>query len=332
MRKWRHVRAAGLALLALWAGGCGPQTHPIPSVRYGYGGAAAGPPAAVGGRASPVAAAGGYIAPPPIAGNYVPPPPPPAAGVGGEYVPPLQPIAGGVPIPPGETVQPFDAGTDPSRNKVVAGMVCERFAAIECAGEAHCCTAPGRTVDACRTAVANSCNQDGYLDAVSLNSITGFDPTTAEAGFTMLEQKAAQCDPTIASWGIGTDGLRGMLKGTIAPNASCKPAGAITADKATQAAALLSCTNITTTACLPTSLLGNWACAPKNDVGGSCITDYNCIDGEYCNNPKMTLGMCARRSTAGATCKNPDECTTLYCEGGMCVPPTTQLAYCLSGS
>jgi hypothetical protein len=334
MRKWRDVQAAGLGLLALCVGGCEPQSIPSPvMMRYGNGGAAAVPAAAVGGAASQVAASGGYIAPPPTAGTYVPPPPPPAAGIGGAIPPPAA-GGGGLPIAAmGGTEQPFDAGADPNRNKVVAGMVCERFAAIECAGEAHCCSAPGRTVDACRTAVANSCNQDGYLDAVSLNSITGFDPVTAEASFTTLEQKAAQCDPTIASWGIGNDGLRGMLKGTVAPGASCKPPGVVTGDKALQASALLSCTNITTTACLPKALLGDWTCVPKNDVGGNCVTDYNCIDDEYCSIPPMqSIGKCARRAVAGGSCKNPNECTTLYCEGGMCVPPTTQLAYCLSGS
>ncbi|HTU62522.1 MAG TPA: hypothetical protein VMF89_28875, partial [Polyangiales bacterium] len=62
-----------------------------------------------------------------------------------------QPAAeGGAPAPAIEKATEFDAGDDPERNKVTAAQLCERLATINCAGEAFCCDAPNRTVEACK--------------------------------------------------------------------------------------------------------------------------------------------------------------------------------------
>jgi hypothetical protein len=224
---------------------------------------------------------------------------------------------------------PFDAGSDPDRNKVKPGGVCARLAAISCAGEAHCCSAPTRTTAACRSAAMTSCTNDAYLDQSSQNSVTGFDTTVAEQSFTELEQKAAQCDPSISSWSLGNEGLRTMFKGTLAAGANCKPTSAGVTDKAKDAAALLSCTSFMTSACLPKSLLGAWNCSPKNSVAGSCVTDFNCMDGLFCNNPSMApLGKCASRMALGDSCSDPTQCTTFACKGGRCVVADRDAAYC----
>jgi hypothetical protein len=317
--------AVGLCLMLGWMA-CG-HPDPIP-YRPGSGGAS-GLAIPVSGGGS-VAAAGSVSSPAGIGG---------VAGIGG-WVAGIGGVAGyggspgmaGVVAAMGGTgavvaLPPFDAGSDPNRNRVMPGMLCARMAVIDCAGEQHCCNSPGRTVDACRADVMKTCS-DGYLDEIAMDPITGFDQSAATAAFTTLEQKASQCDTTVAAWGASTDGLRGILKGTLAANANCKPSQPTT-DTATLGAALASCTGIATTACLPKSLLGQWTCAPKNASGAGCASDYNCNDGLYCNAPAMMLGKCARRLAVGASCSAPNQCESLYCKGGKCVAADQQVAYCL---
>jgi hypothetical protein len=222
----------------------------------------------------------------------------------------------------------FDAG-NASLNMVQAGAVCSRLATLDCAGEAHCCNSPGRTVATCQSDIMTACTQTLYLDTLSQNPITGFDKSAAASAFTVLEQKASQCDISVASWGASVDGLRSIFKGTIAPGKSCKPTQNLM-DKATAGAALASCTGIAATACLPKSVLGDWTCSPKNAAGGSCLTDNNCNDGLYCNLPSTSaLGKCAATLPVGSSCTAPSQCTSLFCKNSVCVAADQQAAYCL---
>src|SRR5689334_19202380 len=43
----------------------------------------------------------------------------------------------------------FDGGTDPDRNRVPAGHVCDRLTTLQCAGEQHCCPT-NRSYDTCK--------------------------------------------------------------------------------------------------------------------------------------------------------------------------------------
>jgi hypothetical protein len=225
---------------------------------------------------------------------------------------------------------PFDAGSDPNRNHVVAGSLCARISAIQCAGEAHCCSAPARTVSTCETTLRTACTNQLYLDTLAANPVTGFDSGTTATILDELESRSSQCDTGIAAWGVSPQGLRGILKGTIAPGASCKPPGTNLTDKPVLAAALASCTGLDTTACLPKALFSEWPCAPKNPVGSSCVTDDNCQPDMYCSNPSMNfLGKCAQRLALGSACKvGGTECSSLYCRAGQCVPPSVDTAYC----
>lgn len=226
--------------------------------------------------------------------------------------------------------KPFYAGDDPNRNNVQPGMLCARLAVIQCAAEAHCCFAPGRTVEECERELRQTCNDELYLDTIAASSITGFDAAAAAAAYSELERRSSECDLGIAAWGLTA--LRGILKGTKNPNQSCKPAGvAAINDKEAQAAALASCAQIEDYACLPMSLLGDWTCAPKNASGGNCVTEDNCQPGMYCRNPNMQLlGKCAQRLELGASCTNGSECSSLYCKAGKCVAAEQQVAFCLS--
>ncbi len=224
----------------------------------------------------------------------------------------------------------FDAGTDPGRNMVDAAQLCDRLTTIQCAGEAHCCVAPGRSVEQCKTEMMDGCVNEAYLNAIAANAITAFSPDAAAAAFTQFEMMASQCDPSIAAWGSSVTGLRGILLGTKAPGDSCKPPTLQLTNPAAAAAALASCTDLATHACLPTGLATAWTCAPKNSAGGACFTDINCQDGLYCPNPDAGFSAtCAARKAEGAGCGLPKECASLFCKGGKCVAQEQQAAYCL---
>jgi hypothetical protein len=221
----------------------------------------------------------------------------------------------------------FDAGSDPARNQITAGNVCARLAEIQCAGEAFCCDAPGRDVGSCVTTMTAGCRDQLYADMISQKSSTGFDPARAGVVFTELERLASECDPGIASYGESVEGLRGIFRGTVAPDDRCGPPPSLA--EVDGAAALASCTSPETHACLPQGL--SWRCEPRADVGGDCFTDVNCMPGLFCDNPDLDLGgsTCMQRKAAGSPCALPNECSSLACRGGTCAPAGVQTAYCL---
>lgn len=308
------LRCSVALLLAGLVSACGPQRVPYPSgSRPGMAGRTA-PEGGSGGKVSPTGGSGGSSGE--LAGA--------AADGGGGPEPQAGSSAGGS---SGGGV-PFFAGSDPNRNQVQPGGLCARLAAIQCAAEAHCCFAPGRSVEACESEIRGNCNDELFLDAIAMDAVTGFDAAAAAAAYTELERRSSECDLGIGQWGLTA--LRGILKGTLAANRSCKPPGAASVtDKRAQAKALASCTNITEYACLPMSLLGDWTCAPKNDSGGNCATEDNCRSGLYCRNPNMQIGRCTARLALGATCAQGTDCSSLYCKGGKCVEAAQQAVFCL---
>ncbi|MET0390722.1 MAG: Dickkopf N-terminal cysteine-rich domain-containing protein [Polyangiales bacterium] len=278
-----------------------------------------------GARSAAVSASAGAPAASPGATNVAGSAPvstaPPAAGSGAAVAPPPVPV---------ERAAAFDAGKDPNRNKVTAADLCTRLVAINCAGEAFCCDTPTRTVDACKTALLQTCTSELMIDRIAMNPITGFDAGAAEKAYTELESKAAACDPTVAAWGASSDGLLGILKGSVAAGASCMPAQALP-DAVTLAAALVSCADSRTNACLFENPLGAWTCSPKVAEGGTCNSDNNCSDGFYCNLPSLSLtGQCAARKAVGMNCTGPTQCVSLFCKSGKCVEADQRAAYCLA--
>jgi hypothetical protein len=242
---------------------------------------------------------------------------------------PALPMGGGdfAPLPPLED-RIFDAGTDPARNQVQAGQVCTRLAQIQCAGEAFCCENPGRDRATCEVVMRDGCINQLYLDAMTENPDTGFDPAAAATTMTQIETMASTCDVGIAEFGASPDGLMGMFRGTVEAGESCSPG--LTTNEAAAAGALASCADVNTTACLPRSAL-SWRCDPRGQVGDDCFSDLNCVDGLYCPNPDLDLGgaQCAQRLPDGSPCSLPNECASLFCKAGQCAPVTVQNAYCL---
>ncbi len=224
----------------------------------------------------------------------------------------------------------FDAGSESGRNDVVVGKICERMSTIQCAGEAFCCTNPGRTEAECKATMLQGCTTQLMIDDIAANPITGFDAIFATAAFTHYEDITSKCDPGVAAWGESVDGLRGILRGTRNAGQSCTPATTSLSNKVPAAAALASCNDLATQACLPRNIT-LWSCAPKNGVGGNCFSDVNCTAGLYCDNPKFKLTgtTCKTRKADGTACVNPNECASLFCKKSVCAPTSQQAAFCL---
>jgi len=230
----------------------------------------------------------------------------------------------------------FDAGNDPSRNRVQPGGICQRLATLQCEGEAHCCTSPGRSFDACFTKQADICTNELQLDLIAAEPVAGFDAEMTAQVLTHFEQMAAGCDPDISVWGASMDGLRRMLQGTVEAGGSCMPPDGIPS-VAWYGAALASCEQIATHACLfggdgpiplpPTSA----TCSERGQQGASCFVDTNCIDSLYCENPygQYSTGTCAARKPVGSSCGSGVECESRFCSAGSCIERTQQAAFCL---
>ena len=228
----------------------------------------------------------------------------------------------------------FDGGTDPNRNKVQAGGICERLTTLQCAGEAHCCSNAGRTFAQCRSELMNECTTQLYMDDLAKNSATGFSAAQAELALARFEQQASTCDPNAILWPLlAADGLRGMFQGTRPPGQQCRPGGL--ASVLNYGVALASCAQIGTHACLftgngPIAAPENATCAARADVGATCYVDTNCKDDAYCANPqeKYSSGKCTARKAIGTACSNGIECVKQVCTGGMCAEPTAQDTWC----
>lgn len=226
----------------------------------------------------------------------------------------------------------FDAGSADDRNDVTAGEICQRVADILCAGEAFCCDDPGRDVAACQTAMLKTCNNSYMLDTIAMDPRVGFDPAGASAAFTMLEERAKACDPSVSAWAVSSEGFVMGLDGTLNAGDDCEPmGGAENASVAELLTALASCSTSAGLACLPSP--DGWKCAPRSSAGGKCATDGNCADGMYCVNTSEELdgsGTCTARKAAGMTCTDATECASFICTSGKCAAvDDKQAAYCL---
>jgi hypothetical protein len=238
--------------------------------------------------------------------------------------------AGGGAKPAGDAGPSFDAGTDPNRNKVMAGAICARLATIQCAGEAACCTSPGRDFKTCQASLADNCKQTLLLDDLSKAAPIGFDPVAASTAFGELEHRVSVCDPSAAAWALSADGFERSFTGTLGVGDNCEPKGGLSgASLPDLSVSLASCRLGDGLACLPGDK--GWACAPRAQRGGRCFSDLNCGDGLYCDNPQgMFNGMCTARKAAGEKCSSDTQCTSFICKGAKCTADDdVQASYCL---
>lgn len=211
--------------------------------------------------------------------------------------------------------------------------LCVQLAGLQCGAEQRCCENPGRDLETCQKAVSDACAQNLFLDDIAAIPSAGFDMQLASAVFLEFAQRLSECDVDVSRWNVGPTGIRSIFRGTIEEGQSCKPAQVLTSSKSTQAAALLSCRDPETTACLPQSLLGDWTCTLKGTTGASCLTDDNCQEDTYCSNPEQSpLGQCQPRSPDGTACTGSTQCTSLTCVSGTCQSPDVDAAYCAASN
>jgi hypothetical protein len=225
----------------------------------------------------------------------------------------------------------FDAGSDPERNAVGPGELCDRLATLQCAAQAFCCDDPQRTIDQCEKRMREGCEDELYLDDIAAEMSSGFDADAARQAFDTLEQLASTCDPGIAAEGFALSGLRGIIRGSVPAGRSCSPPNyplLLPSDK-TAAIALASCAEPDANACMPGETA--WRCQPLAAEGEECFTDLNCQAGLYCDNAKLSLSAkCKLRKAAAEACEVQTECESLACRDGTCAATDdVQAAYCL---
>lgn len=212
----------------------------------------------------------------------------------------------------------FDAGSEPDRNQVAAGELCDRLATIQCAAEAHCCHTASREFAACKTAALSACNGTLMLDTIAGDARVGFDAAAASTAFMAYETKAAACDAALPTWAASSAGFMSSFTGTVAADGDCMPAGGLAGDLADVFAALASCNRAAGLTCLPSS--SAWKCVQPSAMGGPCYSDFNCATGLYCEGAGSSDfdGTCAPIKQAGTACGLPTECSSLVCTGGTC--------------
>jgi hypothetical protein len=216
-------------------------------------------------------------------------------------------------------------------NNVQPGQICARLSQIQCAAEANCCDAPGRDIATCQADVAEECEDNG-LDIIPMDPLVGFNAGALKRALDELEERNAECDPTVAAWAITTDGFASSFDGTRASGDDCAPEGGTMMATFSQiGAALGSCMNAGTTACLPTSD-DDWTCAPRGDAGAPCFTDFNCKDSLFCDSSMADTiydGVCTVRKAAGEDCDEDNECVSFLCNDDACAAANdAQAAFC----
>jgi len=198
---------------------------------------------------------------------------------------------------------------------------------IQCAAEAFCCPSPP-AIEQCQRARAETCNQNGFFDAIFGSPVIGYDIDRAEAAFSEFEKRASACDPGIVRWAISDAGFRGVARGTIPPGADCMPTGPTSSDPVRNFAQLGSCAEPEKMTCLGLAP-SKWVCSPRSALGGPCISDLNCMDGLGCNF-MSPMGSCVERSANGIPCGTLLECQSLHCDvTGVCADPTIVDLFCL---
>jgi hypothetical protein len=308
-RRWISWLAGALVISA-----CGSTAHRELPVSA----APAGSVASAAGSGSEPVANGGH--------NAGAVPAPAAAGTG---------AAGAVaPVTDAGVLPTFDGGSDPERNQVQVGMLCDRLAGLQCAAELHCCQT-ARAFDACKVARLKDC-QGTNLDDIAGQPAAGFSAAIASAQFAELEQLAASCDLQVRVWGSAPDGLRGIFQGTLAADQPCMPPPG-PPSVIGYGAALVSCMDPATHACLftghgPPAPPTAATCAARAGAGTRCFGDANCQEDLYCDNASMTYsgGVCTRRKPLGGACTHGVECASRFCNhtSSTCVEPNAEQAYC----
>lgn len=209
-----------------------------------------------------------------------------------------------------------DGDGDGASNDVGPDGICARVAAIQCAAQEACCTAPDETVADCTAGALDECEM--AVGSIAADPRVGYDRAAMKTALDTYEMRSLQCDPSVAERAVA--GFASAFKGTVAADGDCLPdGGADTKEVSDLFAALASCTNNATTACLPSAT--DWKCTARGGAGSPCFTPINCQEGMWCDTTDAQAigdGVCAAQKAANAACNAPEECESFVCKSGSC--------------
>jgi hypothetical protein len=209
-----------------------------------------------------------------------------------------------------------DGDGDGDSNDVGPDGICARVAAIQCAAQEACCTAPEETVADCTQDALRECQM---LVGTANDPRVGYDRAAMKAALDDYQMRSEDCDPSVAERAVS--GFASAFKGTVAAGGDCLPqGGAGTMDISDLGAALASCMNNATTACLPSDT--DWKCTARGGEGSPCFTPINCQEGMWCDSTDAQAlgdGVCAPQKAATESCNAPEECESFVCKSGSCV-------------
>ncbi|HJL16263.1 MAG TPA: hypothetical protein RMH99_11440 [Sandaracinaceae bacterium LLY-WYZ-13_1] len=212
--------------------------------------------------------------------------------------------------------------------------ICGALAELQCESYERCCPALDGPLtederDACELSARASCRDDPLQGALYEDPRAGYDALTAAQtiaeGYGFLDDA---CDTGIADWYRRRDGLFRFLTGTVAGGGECTPRsdpGNPGSDP--DVAALFSCADFDQS-CAPDRTGTQWSCVARGGEDDPCLLFLDCVDGLFCDRSSQT---CQPRLGLDYSCSSDEQCESLSCAAGRCVPRTARSVFCGSG-
>ena len=196
---------------------------------------------------------------------------------------------------------------------IAAADYCAEYARFACEASETCCP-PLPSLRVCIETLRSGCVRD-FQVALQTPRL-GYDP--ALAGQHLAEGRALvanHCSSDIVAWYAETGVI---FAGTLGEADECLADGMMPSLET-----FFVCAG--DRACSP-NVVGNWTCQRRVGEGAACAYDGNCTSPLFCDgSPRV----CQRPRMDGQGCVNPNECASLVCAAGLCVPvPGDGQAYC----
>jgi hypothetical protein len=225
-----------------------------------------------------------------------------------------------------------DPGSIAAESAVEVGAFCIDFADRTCQAQEDCCAVGTPDFDRCVTQVRDRCSL--LAGSLAARPETGYDGVQANAVLAEIDAFAASCDPAVVPWTFARSGFYRLFQGSIELGQACSLEGS----ELEQFAAALSCLGDDNT-CLVNGARAD--CAARSSAEGPCATDFDCVDGHFCQRPDVGgRGICRIQQADDALCRPGanSSCASFFCNPtvgdvtGRCVTPPAEQLYCLLGS
>jgi hypothetical protein len=213
-----------------------------------------------------------------------------------------------------------DPGAHRPEGPIEASAFCRTLAEMQCDAYVRCCSAAGPgDIGVCVEEAQAACAMNEGIGRLLLDARTGYDPVYAAEVLAVGRRLAQACDTGLLPWMVERSGIQSIFTGTIAPGSECTPRSVNPFDF--DYPAVFSCEGTDYT-CAATGG-PEWVCATRREVGGGCITYFDCVDGLRCD-----AFRCAERLPNGSACTNAVDCASGGCVEGRCVDLTQDALYC----